>query len=218
MSPRQIITAAAPQSAVPSGLLGGSLDLLVEINSQCLDLLCALCQAGHAASPVAADMAPYWQRLTPEARRRLAAAPYLLADAGFSDEARWRLLQAGGVHDQQRNLPVSVFGIQGAAALSRRVLVFGWHLARSQPSAARLLLGMTPACLSLIAALRLQDIDRIGELHPGWVRPRWESRPDIWRHMVHAALQGNPAALQQSNLRGIQLLGSVALPPVTALR
>ena len=218
MSPRQIITATAPQSAGPPGLLGGAMDLLAEINGQCLDLLCTLAEAGHAAAPVGADMAPYWQRLTAEPRRRLAAAPYLLADAGFSDEARWRSLQVGGVHDQQRKLPVSVFGIQNAAAFSRRVLVFGWHLARSQPSAARLALGMTPACLSLIAALRLQDIDRIGELHPGWVRPRWESRPEIWRHMVHAALQGNAAALQQSNLRGIQLLGAVALAPAAALR
>ena len=137
MSPRQIITATAPQSAGPPGLLGGAMDLLAEINGQCLDLLCTLAEAGHAAAPVGADMAPYWQRLTAEPRRRLAAAPYLLADAGFSDEARWRSLQVGGVHDQQRKLPVSVFGIQNAAAFSRRVLVFGWHLARSQPSAAR---------------------------------------------------------------------------------
>ncbi len=218
MSSRQSNAAAVQQSAGTPGLLGGALDLLAEINSQCLDMLCALAAAGQVTAPLGADMAPLWRRLTPEARQRLAAAPYLLADAGFSDESRWRRLQAASVNDQQRELPASVFNAKSATTFTRRVLVFGWHLARSQPSAARLALGMTPACLSLIAALRLQDLDRIGELHPGWVRPRWEAHPEIWRNMLLAALQGNTAALQQSKLRGIQLLGAVALAPATTLR
>jgi hypothetical protein len=50
------------------------------------------------------------------------------------------------------------------------------------------------------------------------VRPRWEAQPEIWRNMLLAALQGNTAALQQSKLRGIQLLGAVALAPATTLR
>jgi hypothetical protein len=218
MSSRHSAAAPAQQSAVSPGLLGGAQDLLAEINSQCLDMLCALAAAGQVAAPLGADIAPLWRRLTPEARQRLAAAPYLLADAGFSDDSRWRRLQAGSVNDQQRELPASVFNAKSATTFTRRVLVFGWHLARSQPSAARLALGMTPSCLSLIAALRLQDLDRIGELHPGWVRPRWEAHPEIWRNMLLAALQGNAAALQQSKLRGIQLLGAVALAPATTLR
>ena len=81
---------------------------------------------------------------------------------------------------------------------------------------------VSKAAVNMVAKLAHTDFAAAGmrtiALHPGWVRPRWEAQPEIWRNMLLAALQGNAAALQQSKLRGIQLLGAVALAPATTLR
>jgi len=104
------------------------------------------------------------------------------------------------------------------AGFTRRVLVYGWHLARSEPSMARLALGMTAECLSQVAALGLHEIDQLCEQYPGWVRPRWETRPDVWRPLLQAVGRPTEATLQRMRLRGIQLLAGAALPGATPPR
>jgi hypothetical protein len=194
-------------------LAGGVLDPLLEINAQCVELLCSMAQAQSAALPMLVELAPLWRSLSDEGRRRLAQSPYLLVDAGFNDEARWRRLQRHGVNDQPRDLRAGCFPSDRAPGFARRVLVYGWHLARAHRSVARIALGMTPTCLDRIAELSLRDLDWVCEQHPGWVRPRWEAQPLVWRQMLAAAVNADGAALQQASLRGIQLLAAGALGP-----
>jgi hypothetical protein len=103
-------------------------------------------------------------------------------------------------------------GEPGAAFL-RRVLTYGWYLARSHRQLARLVLGMTPACAVRIAALRLEDLDAIVARQPGWVRLRWEGEPRVWGQLVAAARGTDDEALRRLSLRGLQLLASAVLPP-----
>jgi hypothetical protein len=65
-----------------------------------------------------------------------------------------------------------------------------------------------------IATLSLRELESVCELHPGWVRPRWELRPLVWRQMLAAAVNADAPAMQQASLRGIQLLaaGAMGLP------
>jgi hypothetical protein len=195
-------------------LAGGVLDPLAEINGQCIDLLCALAGRDPAALPILGELAPLWRSLSGEGRRRLADCPYLLVDAGFSDEARWQRLRQRAVADQPRELRSGCFAGERATGFGRRVLVYGWHLARSHRSVARIVLGMSPACMDCIATLSLRDLENVCDLHPGWVRPRWELRPLVWRQMLAAAVSADAPAMQQVSLRGIQLLaaGVVGLP------
>jgi hypothetical protein len=195
-------------------LAGGVLDPLVEINAQCIDLLRGMAGRDRAALPILGDLAPLWRALPQDGRRRLADCPYLLVDAGFGDEARWRLLQQRAVNDQPRELRAVCFAGERAVGFSRRVLMYGWHLARAHRSVARIVLGMSPACLDRIATLSLRELEGVCEQHPGWVRPRWESQPLIWRQMLAAAVSADAPAMQQASLRGIQLLaaGAIGLP------
>jgi hypothetical protein len=91
--------------------------------------------------------------------------------------------------------------------------VLGWHLARANRQLARVVLGMTPLCATRIAALRLRDLDWVVEHHPGWVRPRWEHQPAVWRHLLGAARESNGVLLTQVSLRGLQLLAAGVLQP-----
>ena len=194
-------------------LAGGVLDPLAEINGQCIDLLCGMADRDAAALPILGELAPLWRALSDEGRRRLADCPYLLVDAGFSDEARWRRLQQRAVADQPRELRAGCFAGERAAGFGRRVLVYGWHLARAHRSVARIVLGMSPACMDRIATLSLRELESVCELHPGWVRPRWELRPLVWRQMLAAAVNADAPAMQQASLRGIQLLAAGAMGP-----
>ena len=190
----------------------GSLDSVVEINTQCLEHLGAMAAAAPpgCAAMFAGQLAA-WGELSSGARAQLAASPYLLADAGFDDEDRWQALQQRMVHDLPATLAEPVFVGPGAADFIRRVLMLGWHLARANRQLARVVLGMTPACAVRLSALRLQDMDWLTQHRPGWVRPRWEKQPRIWRHLLLAARDPDQALLTQVSLRGLQLLAANVL-------
>ena len=178
---------------------------------QCLELLCSTAASGVQPLPrLLANHLSLWRGLTPVARMQLAASPYLLADAGFDDEQRWMPPGRRMVRDLRRDLSAPFFVGERVNDFVRRVLVFGWHLARANRQLARVVLGMTPACAAQVGALQLRDLDWLAENQPGWVRPRWEAHPDIWRHLLRAA-DGDEAQLAQVSLRGLQLLAGGVL-------
>lgn len=216
MSPTQALHDSGAMHALSATLPPEVLAPLAEINLQCIELLCAMAVDDHSPLPVVRELAPLWRHLSAESRRLMALCPFLLADAGFSEEARWlrwRGLPTDGLRPASPQPPPVAARTVLPPALARRVLTYGWHLARAHPSVARVSLGMTPVCLSQVAALGLHEIDQLCEQHPGWVRPRWEARPDVWRALLQAVARPSPEALRRVALRGIQLLAGAALAP-----
>ena len=207
------IGAVAPRWRVGQWLADGSMESVAEINAQCLDFLCALAaQPPRRLPEMFTGQLAVWRDLTATARAQLAASPYLLVDAGFDSESRWLLPAHRMVQDAHPMAPEPVFAGPGAEAFVHNVLVFGWHLARANRQLARVVLGMTPACAARVASLRLRDVDWIARHQPGWVRPRWERQPRVWRHLLSAASEPDAALLAQVSLRGLQLLAAAALP------
>ena len=185
----------------------GAMDSVTEINAQCLELLCSTAASSVQPLPgLLANHLPQWLGLSPAGRAQLAASPYLLADAGFDDEQRWQPAGRRMVRDLRRELSAPFFVGEQVCDFVRRVLMFGWHLARANRQLARVVLGMTPACATHVAALQLRDLDWLAKTQPGWVRPRWERHPDIWRHLLRAADGDDDAQLAQASLRGLQLM------------
>jgi hypothetical protein len=210
----QVTGAMAQQWLAGRWLADGSLDSVVEINMQCLEYLGAMAATAPASSPASiAGQLNGWRELTAGARAALAASPYLLADAGFDDEVRWQAMEQRMVNDLPLSLTEPVFVGQGAGDFIRRVLMLGWHLSRANRQLARVVLGMWPGVALRIAALRLQDLDWVAQHRPGWVRPRWEKQPRIWRHLLLAARDPDRSHLTQVSLRGLQLMAANVLRP-----
>ncbi len=147
-------------------------------------------RSGSAACPALfAGHRPAWRELPGSARAQLAASPYLLADAGFDDEPRWA--GPGAAHGAGRARAVRRSRCSpgpGAGDFIRRVLVFGWHLARANRQLARVVLGMSPACADphrRACACRIwtgwRSTGRAG------CGQRWERQPRVWRHLLLAA-------------------------------
>ncbi|HMA10431.1 MAG TPA: hypothetical protein VKO83_01000 [Steroidobacteraceae bacterium] len=195
-------------------LADGSMEAVAEINAQCLDFLCQIAaQPARRMPGMFGGQLQAWRELSPAARAQLAASPYLLVEAGFDDEARWALPARRMVQDLPTLWREPVFTGPAAEVFMRSVLVLGWHLARANRQLARVVLGMSPACAARVAALRLRDLDWVVEHHPGWVRPRWERHPRVWRHLLGAALDSDTALLTQVSLRGLQLMAAGVLSP-----
>lgn len=214
MSEHKSSSAASRAPSTGDWLADESLQPLLEINIQCIEALRELASRRDAAASqpaVVTELRPLWLGLSADASIQMAACPFLLVDAGFNDEARWRTLQESGVHDTPRDSVSSCFAGALSAGFVRRVLVYGWHLARAHAQVARVALGMSPSCARRIAALSLRDLDWVSEQQPGWVRLRWESQPVIWRQFLLAAVNSDRTALQHISLRGIQLMGAGAL-------
>lgn len=216
----QMTGAAAQQWLAGKWLADGSLDSVAEINLQCLEYLGAMAAAQQQTFPALfAGQHLAWRELSAGGRAQLAASPYLLADAGFDDESRWLALEQRMVHDLSPVQAEPVFIGPGAGDFIRRVLMFGWHLARANRQLARVVLGMSPGCAARVSMLRLQDLDWLAQHRPGWVRPRWEKQPRIWRHLLLAARDPDREQLTQVSLRGLQLMAAnVLTPDATAAR
>jgi|GEM_PF-1179471 len=207
-------TAVTPPQGALAGqwLYDGSLDEVVEINRHCMDLLVGMSEHPLQTSAAVFDgYASAWREVTEAAREQLAASPCLLADAQFGDEGRWRNAMERDLEVLPANQTPAFVG-RGAEDFIRRVLVFGWHLARADRQLARMVLGMSPAVAAQMARLRLRDMDWLAQHRAGWVRPRWELQPRVWRNLLVAAGRAEEDELLHFRARGLQLMAAAALP------
>jgi hypothetical protein len=198
-----------------------TLESVAELNEMSLVLLAE--QAAALASQGAATLtqvAELWQQLDAAARRRAAACPYLLLEAGFADLRRWHAATAGQVSDAREQAYAAFFSVPRAIEVGHLVFTYAWHLARTQPAAARLLLGMPAACAVEIGRCSLRQIYALAGRHPEWLRPRWLSRPEVWQELLCAAASGEGAALERARLHGLTLLAAEVrlAPPERSVR
>ena len=201
---------AGPSWSAQLWLGGETLGTLAALNEQSLSLLVDQAAARDPACtyPLVRELGELWPKLDAEALKRAAACPYLLLDAGFADSTRWMWAHGHQVLERERGPTVPFFTVPRAAAVMRKVLIYGWHLAQSRPSAARLLLGMSAPCVQLVGACTLSQLDDLAEKHPAWLQPRWPQRVRIWRELLIAATAGEGLSLQQVRLRGLQILAA----------
>src|SRR3984893_11504225 len=188
-----------------------TLESLVELNELCLSLLAEQAAVrGASASALLRQVGESWRLLDPAARRRAAARPYLLLDAGFADPLRWRPRALPQVGDAAQGAYTAFFTVPAATEVARLVFTYAWHLAGSQGAAARLLLGMSAPCAALIGHYSLRQIRGLAETHPQWLKPRWPARVQVWRELLLAAASGEAPVLERARLHGLTLLAAGA--------
>jgi len=199
---------AKPLWSLEPWLQADALDALAEVNEQCLELLCEQAAVRAPQRPaLLKELEALWYSLDTGGRRRAARSPFLLVDVGFARASRRSWQYEYGVRDQGW-LPAPFFTVPRTVAVTRLVLTYAWHLARSEPAAARLFLGMSAQCMELVAARTLRQIVQLAEAERGLLKPRWADRVPVWRDLLSAAKGGEPAALERLRMRGLQLLAA----------
>lgn len=187
-----------------------TLESVLEVNEQVLVLLRAQCVTGVRQPGLLREVGALLLDLDSRSLRRAAASTVLLVDAGLADARLWSEAIVGAVNDRQPPTVVPFFTGEGAVALMRLVMTQAWHLARSEPAAARLLLGMSAANLGVVGGCTLSRLMRLAETRSEWLRPRWENRPKVWFDLLRTASQGENEALDRLRVRGLQLLAADA--------
>lgn len=186
---------------------------IVELNVQVLEAVRQRAGAGDGApQPLLRELAPLWNTLDDSRLQALARCPYLMLDAGFSRPDLWD----AGVHETAP--PAHWLAAVLPPELVRRAVMLGWHLARTNPFAARITLGMSPQCAQLIGRTRLRDLELLVERRAPSCRLRWEDRIAVWQQLLQAALAGPVGTLQVLQLRGVQLLAAEDAPTAARSR
>jgi hypothetical protein len=209
-------TGAAPRAAVipqwePQSWLGAAtLESVLEVNEEVLVLLRSQCRQGAGQGPLLRDVSDLLLNLDAASLRRVAGSAVLLVDAGFGNSGLWSQAIVGAVNDRDWQAPAPFFTVDGTVALMRLVMTQTWHLARSQPAAARLLLGLSPTNLTVIGACPLNLLLQLAQGRSQWLRPRWENRPRVWRDLLRMAAAGDTGSLERMRVRSLQLLAADA--------
>jgi hypothetical protein len=186
---------------------------LAELNSECLgQLVLRAADSDPASTPLLlASLRVQWASLTAHAVRRLSAAPYSLFDAGFASAPRWLELRTRGVHELPQRVEPAYFPADMARGITRRMLVYGWHLARSRPRAACLVFGSTMASVESLAACSLISLEAAADRNAEALRPRWSHQTSFWRELLLAASAGTDRRLHELLLGGVQRLAAETL-------
>ncbi len=186
---------------------------LAELNSECLGLLAMRASEaeGPALPPLLAALREQWAELPAHAVRRLSAAPFSLFDAGFALAPRWLELRSSGVHDATHRSTPAYFEPAAARSITRRMLVYGWHLARSRPRAACLVFGATISAVESLAACSLAALEAAADRNAETLRPRWANQLGFWRELLATASAGADGRLHELLLGGIQRLAADTL-------
>lgn len=187
---------------------------LAELNAECLGQMvmrAAESDRTAPAPPLLGALHAQWAALPAQAVRRLSAAPFSLFDAGFSSAPRWLELRTRGVHELPQRDEPPYFDSAMARSITRRMLVYGWHLARSRPRAACLVFGSTIAAVESLAACSLAALEAAAERNADALRPRWSNQFGFWRDLLAAASAGADRRLHELLLGGVQRLAAETL-------
>jgi hypothetical protein len=187
---------------------------LAELNAECLGHLCMRATEGEnlvSAPPLLSVLHAHWATLPAQAVRRLSAAPFSLFDAGLSAAPRWLELRTRGVHDHSQRDEPAFFETTLARSITRRMLVYGWHLARSRPRAACLVFGSSMGVVESLAACSLATLEAAAERNAEVLRPRWSNQLSFWRELLVAASAGADRRLHELLLGGVQRLAAGSL-------
>lgn len=187
---------------------------LAELNAECLGQLAmrvAESESGAALPPLLENLRAQWADMPAHAVRRLSGAPFSLFDAGFASAPRWLELRSCGVHDASLRAAPAYFEPVTARSITRRMLVYGWHLARSRPRAACLVFGATIGVVESLAACSLAALEAAAERNADALRPRWAGQVGFWRELLSTASAGADRRLHELLLGGIQRLAADTL-------
>lgn len=194
-----------------TGPSAAALAPLAEINELALELMIRRAAGEPSGLPVVLrEPLELWRALTPGQCRRIASCPFLLVEVGLGALSGVACDSSGGVRDAGEG--ERWFGEESLPRLAYLTLTYAWHIVRSRPLAARVVLGLQQDESAWLAGLTLRDLGACVERAPGLLRPRWLAHPEVWRHLLSAAASAEPAEFELARLRGMQLLAAPYWP------
>ena len=158
--------------------------------------------SGRLPDPVGATLIA----LTPERCVEIARCPFSLFTASFNDGAYWRAIAGNiAVHEPRPGAQEGA-SEEGLVNFAQLALFYAWHLARVNPAAARIVLGMTDQTLSAFEMLTLTTLQNIAASGQQLLTPRWPERAGFWLQLLEPASSAPPPV--DVRLIGLQMMAA----------
>jgi hypothetical protein len=191
-----------------------SLDLVLQLNEHCLELLAGVAAADAGSElPLVSANRDLWAQLRPDARKRAALLPFVILDLHFADEAWWQRAVAAPASTLHEPHSTNWLPSELSERLVQETLMFAWQMARSDRTAAQVSFGMRPAVAVIISELMPGQVREIASWKSGSLRMRWQDDSRFWRELLLAVGAQNNEAIAELHLHAkLQLLGPLAYP------
>jgi hypothetical protein len=179
-----------PQTSVtsPSWTGGPSIALAHGLNEQCVEVMCDL-----AASSSIEDLPRFilrnrdlWHLLEPDARKRVAAFPFVIVDLRFQDAKSWQRALQGHLMSPIDSTHHNGIPPTFVEDLLLETLLFARQAAREDISVAKAMFAMIPSVATAIASLTLPQVRTIAIGNTHRLRVRWDSQPEFWGDLLVA--------------------------------
>jgi hypothetical protein len=204
----QPLASAAPPVPSPHGTADERpLFGFYEVNERCIELLVNDARTEQSRSfALVSELRELLKSADPATRQRAARRAFLLVDMEFGKPDFWQVVFSRPGQQLKTPLWRGSFPRGSAIQLAHATLMLAWNSLRTDPTTARILLGMAHPVAELIARLKFDEIDRIAHKRFRHVRPRWDDRPAVWRRLLLAAQSDDAKLLGAVNLHALQLL------------
>jgi len=143
---------------------------------------------------------------TVDVRQTLATTSFALYSLGFEDQDFWctALRSSGAPAITARYRVLSATAMQ--TSFCELALLYAWHVAVTQPLAARMFFGMPTTVVERMLRLHLWQLRRVAMDFPGLLMPRWPTNPCFWPDMLKFASSGDLRRLETVQQLGHQLI------------
>jgi hypothetical protein len=169
-----------------------SVELAHQVNEQCVELVCEL-----AATSSTQELPPFvlqnrdlWRLLESEARRRVAAFPFVIVDLRFNDAESWQRAAEGHLMSPTDTTLYSGVPPKLFEDLVLETLLFARQAAREDLSVAKAMFAMASPVASRIASLTLSQVRAIALGNTNQLRVRWDNDSEFWRDLLVACRAG----------------------------
>lgn len=177
-----------PSAMSPRWTGAPSIALAHGLNEQCVELVCDL-----AATSSIEELPRFilqnrdlWRLLEPDARKRVAAFPFVIVDLRFQDAESWQRVLQGHLMSpidstHYDGIPPKLF-----EDLLLETLLFARQAAREDIGVAKAMFAMIPSVATAIASLTLPQVRAIAVGNTHRLRVRWDSDPEYWGDLLVA--------------------------------
>ncbi len=195
-----------------------SIPLAHQLNGQCVELMCELANylSAQELPSFIVENRDLWRLLEPEARKRLAAFPFVIIDFRFKDAEPWQ--QASRAHVMTPADIADTAHYSGVLPklfedLALETLLFARQAAREDVNVAKALFAMTAPVARFIASLTVSQVRVIALGNVSQLRVRWDNHPDFWRGLLTACRAGDERALAAVRRQAKLLFCGELIPP-----
>lgn len=192
-------------AALPRWTGTPNIALAHQLNEQCVELLCEL-----AATSSYQQLPQFvllnrdlWRLLEPEARKRVAAFPFVIVNLRFNDAEVWQHASDGHLMTPADSTFYN--GVPRAKVfedLALETLLFARQTAREDMNVAKVMFAMTLSVVRLIASLTVSQVRAIALGNASQLRVRWDSDPEFWGDLLIASRAGDERAMDALRRQG----------------